>query len=150
MRRRGLALGLAILVLTATGCGTSEEARFRTESLRPVVERIEKDKAQLSAQLQVARLGSGPDSRVIGELVSRLSGSVDLLAGLPAPESLTGEFSAYVKAHRRLVRELRQFAELLGGDSEKALNRQATAAQSAAGEIARARNALDAKLVAAK
>jgi hypothetical protein len=138
-----LAAGLA-------GCGPSAEETFRKEHLRPVQLRIDAAKSQLSTELQTARLGRKRDARAMGALVSTLAARVRELAALKPPGSLRDLFRRYVLAHRHLVAALRRFATLLGGHDERALNGEADAAQAAAGEIARARDALDAKLVASR
>lgn len=145
--RRSLALGAAAVV-ALSGCGTSEEESFRKNDLRPAQARIERDKSQISAQLQVVRLGNKHDADVVGTLVNRLRVSVDAMARISAPSALASTFHRYVIAHRHLVASLQRFARLLAGHSQSALNREAAKAQSAAGEVARARDALDEKLVA--
>ena len=134
------------LALAATGCGPSAEVRFRDRQLGPVQRRIEQDKAQISGQLQVARLGHGRDARAVGQLVGVLGRSVEQLAALKAPGSVAPAFRRYVAANRRLVVSLQRFAVRLGGHSRTTLDRQAAAAQAAAGEIARARDTLYALL----
>ena len=55
-------------------------------------------------------------------------------------------FDRYKLAHAHLVGALRRFATALGGHSQQRLNQAGADAQAAAGEIARARDALDAVL----
>jgi ribosomal protein L16 Arg81 hydroxylase len=150
MTRRALA-GLAVVAaMVAAGCGgPSAEEQFSKDKLRPAQQRIEQQKSQLSAQLQVVHLGRKRDAQVIGDMVERLRAAVNALARLKPPASLDQRFHKYVVAHRHLVAALQRFARLLAGTDESALNREADKAQNAAGEVARARDALDEKILAA-
>jgi hypothetical protein len=151
MRRFAPVLGAALAAAVAlAGCGPSDEEVFRKEKLRPAQARIETSKSQISAQLQVVRLGRKRDARAVGQLVDGLGRNVNALAALKPPDSLKDAFRRYVIAHRHLVDSLRRFATLLGRTSQSKLNREASVAQSAAGEIARARDALDDLLIAKK
>jgi hypothetical protein len=146
---RRLIAGLAVAAAMAGCGGPGPEESFTKQKLRPVQQRIEQEKAELSAQLQVVRLGRGRDAATIGALVDRLERSVNAMGNLSAPSSLESLFHRYVIAHRHLIAALRRFGRLLAGHSESALNREAGNAQQAAGEIARARDALDARISAA-
>jgi hypothetical protein len=150
MNRALAAVLAATAAVTLASCGPSEEETFRKEKLRPAQQQIERQKSQISAQLQVVRLGRKRDADAVGKLVDQMGAMVSAMGRLKAPESLTDTFHRYVIAHRHLVASLQRFARLLGGRSQSALNREAGKAQSAAGEVARARDALDAKLIAAK
>ena len=139
-----VAAALAAVMLAGCG-GPSAEEEFRAD-LRPLQERIERDKAQISSQLQVARLGRADDAELVGALVERLRTDVNELGRLEAPESLGGLFREYVVAHRHLIASLERFGRLLAGDSEDALAEEADKTQSASGEVARSRAALDERL----
>jgi hypothetical protein len=130
---------------TATEAGANSEKTFRHE-LRAVQIRIESAKSNVSSQLQVARLGRRRDASEVSALVDALSEGVDQLAALKPPDSLRAPLRRYVTAYRHLVESLRRFARLLAGHDRRALEREGQVAQTAAGEIARARDALDAKL----
>lgn len=146
MRRLTPALVAAAAAVALTGCGPSAEVRFRDKQLAPVQQRIEHDKAQLSGRLNVARMGHKADARAVAALVAQLDHGVAQMARLSPPASIAPAFRRYVGANRSLVVALRRFAVRLGGHSETRLNEQADAAQKAAGEIARARDALYAQL----
>lgn len=145
-----IAAALAAAALTLGACGTSEEETFRKDKLRPAQAQLERQKSQISAQLQFARLGRTSDADAVAMLVEQLRKMVDAMGRLSTPESLEETFHTYVVAHRHLVASLQRFARLLAGHSKSALNAEAAKAQSAAGEVARARDALDAKLIAAQ
>jgi hypothetical protein len=146
MSRALAAWAATLTALALAACGTDEIVQFHKDELRPAQARIEQAKSQISAQLQVVRLGRKRDSEAVAQLVSALNKDVGALAALKPPEALNDTFRRYVVAHRHLVGALRHFAELLAHHSKSALNHEATVAQSAAGEVARARDALDAKL----
>lgn len=145
---RGLvALALCIGVLPVAGCGgPSAEARFRTEHLVPAQQRIEAQKSRLATDLQVVHLGRQRDARVISHEVNALAAAVRKMDILEPPKSVASAFQRYKVANAHLVKALHTFAVALGGHSNAALNRAGAEAQAAAGEIARARDALDALL----
>jgi hypothetical protein len=149
MSRRALAALVAVAAMAGCG-GPSAEETFATKRLQPVQQRIERQKAELSAQLRVVRLGRERDARATGAMVERLRALVNELARLEPPASLEALLHRYVIAHRHLVAALQRYAGLLAGHSKSALNREADSVQSAAGEVARARDALDERIVAAK
>jgi hypothetical protein len=146
---RRLSAALAVAAAMAGCGGPGAEESFIKDHLRPIQLLVEQEKAQLSAQLQVVRLGRERDAATIGSLVDQLERSVNTMGHLSAPASLESLFHRYVIAHRHLVAALRRFGRLLAGHSESALNREADSAQRAAGEIARARDALDERISAA-
>jgi hypothetical protein len=133
----------ALAALSAIGCGgPSEEEKFRKDKLRPAQQQIERAKSQVAAQLRVVHLGRKRDAELIGRQVDALSVAIDRMRALKPPESVASEFVAFGGANARLVGTLRGFARALGGRSKARLDRAAARAQAAAGEVARARNAL--------
>jgi hypothetical protein len=143
-RSSRLIAGVALLLagLSAAGCGPSEEATFRKDKLRPAQQRIERDKSQIAAQLRVVRLGRARDAKIVGQQVEALAASVAAMEALKAPGSVKSQVAHFGVAHNHLVASLRRFAAALGHRSKSRLNSEAAKAQSAAGEVARARNAL--------
>ena len=145
--RAVVAIALCIGTLPVAGCGgPSAEARFRTEHLVPAQQRIEAQKSRLSTDLQVVHLGRKRDAGVIGHEVNALAGAVRKMDLLEPPKSVVAAFQRYKVANAHLVKALHTFAAALGGHSNAQLNRAGAAAQAAAGEIARTRDALDALL----
>lgn len=135
-----------IAAVGLAGCGPSAEERFRDKQLAPVQRLVEQDKAQISGRLNVARMGHKADAKAVATLVAQLDRGVARMASLSPPASVAPAFHRYVVANRSLVASLRRFAVRLGGHSRAKLDQQASAAQQAAGDIARARDALYAQL----
>ena len=112
MRWPGWALG-AVALLLLLGCGRSEGEEFREDSLRPLQQQLDRQRARVAATLRVVRSGNPRDARALGEDVDALAATVRKIEGLVPPSDARGEFDGYVRALRGLVVELRRFPPLL-------------------------------------
>ena len=119
MRRAGWALGAVLVLLALAGCGRSDGEKFREDSLRPLQQQLDRQRARVAATLRVVRRGNARDARALREDVDALAATVRRIAGLVPPPDARGEFDGYVRALRGLVGELRAFpASLRRGDPQ--------------------------------
>ena len=147
MRWSGWALG-AILLLLLPGCGRSEGEEFREDSLRPLQERLDRQRARVAATLRVVRPRNARDARALDEDVDALAEAYRRLAGLVPPAEVNEEFDAYTNALRDLIGALRRFPVLLRRGDEAGLAAAATRIQDATGAVQVRAEALERELLA--
>jgi hypothetical protein len=98
---------VVLLGLLVAGCGRSDGEAFREDSLRPLQERLARERARVAATLRVVRRRSVRDARALGEDVSALAATVGRIGGLVPPGAARAAFDGYVRALRSLVAQLR-------------------------------------------
>ena len=145
--RRACALA-AVTVLTLTGCGRSEGEEFREDSLRPLEQRIARERARVAATLRVVRPGNARDAAALREDVDAVGRTVTRVAGLVPPASAREPFDRYVRALRGLVVELRRFASRMQSTDRAALRTVAQRTQDAAARVQQGDEALERALLA--
>jgi hypothetical protein len=145
MRRTAAALVLA-LSLALTACGQSAEESFRTHDLRPLQKKLELRQSELAVVLQSAHPGRRRDARAVARAVVAVAGTAHAVAALRPPSSVEDSFVRYTAANSRLVEALRRFAREMRGSDEARLGVASDAARTAAGEVRRAQDALEAAL----
>lgn len=148
MWRPGWALGAVVLLLVAAGCGRSEGEEFREDSLRPVEQQLERERARVAATLRVVRPGNARDARALGEDVAAVARTVRRIAGLVPPSDAREQFDAYVRALRSLVAELRRFAGALRRGDPDVLATASQRIQDATGRVQQRREQLEGALLA--
>lgn len=124
------AVALVALLPAAAGCGGKEE-KFRKQDLNPLVERLDMQKARISATLRTVRLGSRRDSRLLVAQVKDMVAVQRKIAALKVPFSAADEFIAYNRANAKLSLQLRRFALALARKAPKTLGRIGRQAQDA-------------------
>ena len=146
-RRAGAAVVLAMAVAFA-GCGPSAEQQFRKNDLRPLRQKIEQDKTDLSGLLRTVRLGRKKDAQAVQQQIDVIAGTADRIAALKPPGSVRTEFVRYARANEQLVGALRRFARALVSGRPRALDRAGGQTRDAAGAVRRSDDALQAALTA--
>ena len=148
MRRPSWALGAVLLLLLPAGCGRGEGEEFREDSLRPLEQRLDRERARVAATLRVVRPGNDRDAGALGEDIAAVAATVRLVAGLVPPSDAREEFDAYVRALRELVAELRRFPAALRDGNADALSAAAQRIRDATGVVQQRREALERALLA--
>jgi hypothetical protein len=139
---------VAVVVLSLAGCGRSAGEEFREDSLRPLEERIARERARVAATLRVVRPGNARDAAALREDVEAVDRSVRRVAGLVPPAPAREPFERYVRALRGLVTELRRFAARLRSDDRAALRTIVQRTQDAAARVQEGDEALERALLA--
>ncbi|HEX8084728.1 MAG TPA: hypothetical protein VF529_10600 [Solirubrobacteraceae bacterium] len=147
MRPACWAAGLAVLLLLA-GCGRSDGEKFREDSLRPLQQRLDRERARVAATLRVVRPGNARDARALREDVAALRATVGRVAGLVPPGDAREDFDAYVRALRGLVGELRAFDGPLRRGDAALLDAVARRVQDATGLVQERAEDLERRLLA--
>lgn len=137
-----------VAVLALSGCGRSEGEAFREDSLRPLEQRIARDRARVAATLRVVRPGNARDAAALREDVDAVARTVTQVAGLVPPAPAREAFDRYVRALRGLVIELRRFAARLRRDDRLALRTIAQRTQDAAARVQQGDEDLERALLA--
>jgi hypothetical protein len=143
-----LALGAALLLLLPAGCGRSEGEEFREDSLRPVEQRLDRERARVAATLRVVRPGNRRDARALGEDIDVVARSVRRVAGLVPPREAAESFDAFADALRALVAELRRLQAALRRGDSAVLATASQRVQDATGRVQQRREQLEAALLA--
>jgi hypothetical protein len=134
-------------VLALAGCGgRSPEQVFREDSLRPLQQRAELQRARVAATLRVVRFGSRRDARALGEDIDAYAGTVRKIAGLLPPEAAQAPFRRYVSAMRELVRELRRMKAAMGGRDVAVVRTRSQRVQDDVGAVQRGDDELQSAL----
>jgi len=119
------------------GCG-DELADFRRNELRPLEQRADEQKAQLSTTLRTARLGDRGDARALEQQSRGLEATFAELERLEPPGEFEETYARYVAANRKFLAELRTFIDALKEGNEQALRPASRRAQEAVGAAQRA------------
>lgn len=143
MRRPSWALGAVLLLLLPAGCGRGDGEEFREDSLRPLEQRLDRERARVAATLRVVRPGNARDARALGEDVDAVGRTVRRVAGLVPPRDAAEPFDAYVDALRDLVSELRRFAAAVRRGDAAVLGTAAQRVQDATGRLQQRREQLE-------
>ena len=107
---------MALAALAALAGCADELEEFR-EDLRPLEQRAEEQRSEISGLLRSLRLGSRADARSVRARTAELSSTYDEIAALDPPDDYAEPFAEYVRANHATVRGLRRFAsELESGD----------------------------------
>jgi hypothetical protein len=138
---------LAACVLLAAGCGGPDERTvFRTERLRPLEVRVERERAAVARIVETAQLGNRSDARQIRAAVDRLAGTAGRARALHPPSGAARPLAGYAGAIDGLARELRSYAAALAAGRGAAARGAAARAREAVDRLVRSRADLDAAL----
>ena len=149
MRRASCALGAALFVLLAAGCGRSDGEEFREDSLRPLQERLERERARVAATLRVVRRRSARDARALGDDIDAMAATVRRVGGLVPPGDAREPFDEYVRALRDLIAQLRRLPPPLRRGDADVLGTVARRVQDATGLVEQRAERLERALVGA-
>jgi hypothetical protein len=147
VRRARWALGAVVLLLLPAGCGRSAGEEFREDRLRPLEQRLDRQRARIAATLRVVRRRSARDARALREDVDALAALVREIAALAPPDEARGEFDGYVVALRALVGELRAFGPALRRGEEPLLDAASLRIQEATGGVQQRKEHLERRLL---
>ena len=148
MRRAGWTLGAVVVLLAAGGCGRSDGEKFREDSLRPLQQRLDRQRARVAATLRVVRAGNPRDARALREDVDALGAGVRQIGALVPPPDAREAFDAYARALRGLVADLRRFPPALRRGDRALLDDVSRRIQEATGAVQQRAEQLEQKLLA--
>ena len=134
---------MLLLALIGTGCGRGDGEAFREDSLRPLQERLARERARVAATLRVVRRGNARDARALGEDVEALAATVRRIGGLVPPGEARDEFGAYVDALGDLIGELRELERPLRQGDGAVLTSVSAQIQDASGAVQERTDALE-------
>src|SRR3954471_4011708 len=143
---RAAAAPVAVLALAGCG-GRSPEQVFREDSLRPLQQKSELQRARVAATLRVVRFGSRRDARALGEDIDAYAGTVRKIAGLLPPAQAQPAFRRYVAALRELVGELRRLKKAMGGHDVAAVRTRSQRVRDDVGAVQRGDDELESALL---
>jgi hypothetical protein len=142
-------VALGACAALATGCGGPGEAEvFRSERLRPLEQRVERDRAAVARIVEAAQLGNRTDAEQIRAAVERLGRTGEAARGLQPPAAAVRPLARYAAAIDRLATELRAYAAALAAGHRGSARAAASRARSAVDELVRSRAQLDAAVTA--
>ena len=147
MRSTPWVAGALLLALLLAGCGRSEGEEFREDSLRPLQQRLERERARVAATLRVVRQRRASDARALSEDVQALAATVRRIDGLVPPRDAREAFDEYVRALRGLVAQLRRLAPPLRRGDGGALSTVARRVEDATGVVQQRASGLERALV---
>jgi hypothetical protein len=143
--RRAVAGAIAV-ALVATGCGHSAGEEFREDSLRPLQQQLERERARIAATLRVVRPRSRRGSRALGEDVKAMSRTARKIAALIPPREASEEFDAYARSLRDLVNQLIGFPLAVAEGEAVDLETVSRRVQDATGVVEQREHELEEKL----
>ena len=136
------------MLLVCAGCGRSEGEAFREDTLRPLQQRLDRQRARVAATLRVVRPGNGRDARAVREDVHALAAGVRDVSELAPPKDARGEFDAYVRALRDLVGALRAYPPALRrGEGATVLTAVSGRVRDATGRVQQRQEELERRLL---
>lgn len=136
--RCAAALLLAIaLAGVATGCG-DQVTEFRRQEFKPLENKADQQKAQLSAVLRTVRLGSAQDARLLEQHLAPLGATYDEMKNLDPPDEVEDTYADYLEANDQFMAAMRRFIAALKEGDKRTLRRASDQAKEAVGAALRA------------
>ena len=115
------------------GCGDELE-EFRDEELRPLEQKAESQRSEISGVLQDVTLGRKRDAELLRTKVAALEATYSELAELDPPDDYDATYRDFIVANRSFVKELRAFADALEARREDEVQRASKRARIAIGD----------------
>ena len=126
---------VVFVVVLASGCGRSEGEEFREDSLRPLQQQLERERARVAATLRVVRPGSERGARAVRADVGAMSRTAEKIDALGPPTEVEEDFDAYTEALQDLVKKLLLFPSAVRSGSAAGLGTVSRRVQDATGLV---------------